>query len=51
MNAGQQTVEWLFSEQLKVDAEWSVRTAKGFTWWAYRNAQTIEMIGEELETG
>lgn len=47
MNVGQQTIEWLYSEQLKVDAEWSVRIANGFTWWGYRNAQTIEVIGEE----
>lgn len=47
MNVGQQTIEWLYSEQLKVDTEWSVRTPKGFTWWGYWNAQTIEVIGEE----
>ena len=41
------TVEWLFSEQLKVDSEWSVRTPTGFRWWAYKNAQTIEVVGEE----
>ena len=30
MNAGEAVVEWLFSEQLKVDSEWSVRTPAGF---------------------
>jgi len=47
MNVGQQTIEWLFSEQLKVDREWSVRTAKGFRWWAHKHAQAVEVIGEE----
>lgn len=47
MNAGMKTVEWLFNEQLKVDSEWSVRTPSGFRWWADKNAQTIEVVGEE----
>jgi hypothetical protein len=47
MNAGMKTVEWLFNEQLKVDPEWSVRTPAGFRWWADKNAQTIEVVGEE----
>lgn len=41
------TVEWLFHEALKVDTEWSVKTPRGFRWWADRHAQTIEIIGEE----
>lgn len=47
MNAGQQSIEWLYREQLKVDDEWAIRTPKGFTWWADRHAQTIEVIGQE----
>lgn len=47
MNAGQQTIDWLYRDQLQVDEQWSVRTATGFTWWADQNAQTIEIIGEE----
>jgi hypothetical protein len=47
MNVGNQTIEWLYSEQLKVDQKWSERTPGGFTWWADQNAQTIEVIGEE----
>ena len=47
MNTGAQTIEWLFGEQLKVDDEWAVRTPSGFRWWADRQAQTIEVIGEE----
>jgi hypothetical protein len=48
MNVGQQTVEWLFSEQLKVDAEWSVKVPGGFRWWAYQHAQTVKVAGQEV---
>jgi hypothetical protein len=44
MNAGLKTIEWLYSEQLKVDAEWSIRTTNGFTWWAHRHAQHVELV-------
>lgn len=47
MNAGEQTVDWLYREQLQVDEQWAVRTDRGFTWWADQNAQTIEIVGEE----
>ena len=47
MNTGMKTIEWLFSEQLRVDDKWSVRTPNGFRWWADRNEQTIEVVGQE----
>jgi hypothetical protein len=47
MNTGMKTIEWLFSEQLKVDDKWSVRTPNGFRWWVDRNEQTIEVVGQE----
>ena len=47
MDAGKQTVEWLYSEQLKVDDRWAVRTPDGFRWWADKHAQTIEVIGQD----
>jgi len=47
-NAGISTVDWLFREQLKVDAEWSIRTPSGFRWWADKNAQTVEVVGQEI---
>lgn len=50
MNTGEQTIEWLYTKQLQVDKKWSIRTAKGFTWWPYKHAQTIEIIGEELHS-
>lgn len=46
-NAGVKTLEWLFSEQLKVDAEWSMRTTKGFQWWADKHVQSVEIVGQE----
>ena len=46
MNAGTRSIEWLFAEQLKVDRHWAVRVPDGFRWWADRQAQTIEIIGE-----
>ncbi|MCX5977798.1 MAG: hypothetical protein NTV33_13525 [Coprothermobacterota bacterium] len=47
MNTGKHTLEWLFTEQLMIDEEWSTPTPRGFCWWADRNAQRIEVIGEE----
>lgn len=47
MNTGEQTLDWLYNEQLKINDEWAIRTPKGFQWWADKNAQTIEVIGEE----
>ena len=34
MNAGEQTIDWLYREQLQIDEQWSIRTPEGFTWWA-----------------
>jgi hypothetical protein len=47
MTCGERVIEWLYSDQLNVDAEWSVRTDRGFTWWAHEQAQTIWVAGEE----
>jgi hypothetical protein len=30
-----------------VDPEWSIKLPTGFTWWADRHAQTIEIVGSE----
>jgi len=48
MNTGEQAIEWLYHKQLKIDDQWAIRTPNGFTWWPDKNAQTIEMIGEEI---
>lgn len=47
MNTGQRTIDWLCREQLRVDETWSVRNSEGFTWWADRHAQRVEVIGSE----
>jgi Flp pilus assembly protein protease CpaA len=49
VNAGEKTLDWLYREQLKVDEQWSVRTKNGFTWWPYKNAQTVEILGTEVD--
>jgi hypothetical protein len=46
VNAGTRSIEWLFSEQLKVDRHWAVRTPEGFRWWADKQEQRIEIVGE-----
>jgi hypothetical protein len=47
MNTGQMVIDYLFSEMMHVDEQWSIRTMDGFTWWADKNAQTIEVMGTE----
>jgi hypothetical protein len=47
MSFDDQTIQWLFQKQLKIDDEWSVRIERGFTWWAHENAQHVEVIGVE----
>ena len=51
MNVGEQTVRWLHDEQLQVDERWSVDIGAGFTWWADKHAQTVEIAGEEKGPG
>jgi len=46
-----ETLDWLFNEQLRIDPEWSVLTGKGFTWWAHAHAQSIEVLGEVESEG
>ena len=48
MTIGKETIDWLFKEQLKVDAKWSMRVPSGFIWWPYQHAQTIKIAGEEV---
>lgn len=49
MNTGLKTLEWLYHEQLRVDAEWSLKTESGFLWWADRNMQRVEVLGTETD--
>lgn len=40
-DVGLQAVNAIF-DMLQVDAEWSIRRPRGFTWWSYRLAQHID---------
>lgn len=55
MNVAEETIDWLRTEQLQAGEEWSYLLPTGFSWWADRYLQTIEIIGEETgpagETG
>ncbi|MGI5939923.1 MAG: hypothetical protein ACOX8V_04430 [Thermoleophilia bacterium] len=50
MNVGQQTIEWLYTELLRVDDKWSEPTPAGFRWWPDKNIQTIEIIGQSQDS-
>lgn len=47
MDAGTRAIEWLFTEQLKIDRHWAERSPNGFRWWADKQAQSIEIVGQE----
>jgi hypothetical protein len=55
VNVAEETIDWLRSEQLRATEEWSYLLPTGFSWWADRYLQTIEIVGEETgpagETG
>lgn len=55
MNIAEEIIDWLYTEQLHVDEQWSYLLPVGFTWWADQYAQTVEMVLEETgpngETG
>jgi hypothetical protein len=37
VDAGEKSIDWLYTEQVNVDAQWSVRRDTVFTWWADKN--------------
>lgn len=55
MNVAEETIDWLRTEQLRAAEEWSYLLPTGFSWWADRYLQSIEILGEETgpagETG
>lgn len=55
MTVVEEIIDWLFREQLQIGEQWSYLLPVGFTWWADRYAQTVEMVREETgpngETG
>lgn len=51
MTSGEGLLEWLYKNMLQVDDKWAVRTERGFTWWAHKHAQTIEVVEEVHRDG
>ena len=55
MNIAEEIIDWLVTEHLRVDDQWSYLLPTGFTWWPEHYAQTIEILSEETgpngETG
>lgn len=55
MSIAEEIIDWLYTEQLRVDEQWSYLLPTGFTWWADHYAQTVEFVREEIgpsgETG
>jgi hypothetical protein len=47
VDAGKRIIEWLYAQQLKIDDHWALRTPEGFRWWADKQAQTVEVVGQE----
>lgn len=46
-NVIEEIIDWLYSQQLRIDEQWSYLLPTGFTWWADQYAQTVEMVREE----
>ena len=47
VNVAEQTIDWLFDERFGIGEDWSYRIPTGFTWWADRYAQTVEIVGQQ----
>jgi hypothetical protein len=47
VNVAEDTIDWLRTEHLQAPEQWSYLLPTGFSWWADRYLQTIEIIGEE----
>lgn len=45
-NIAEEIIDWLCTEQLRIDEQWSHLLPTGFTWWADQYAQTVEIVGE-----
>lgn len=54
-NLAERIIDWLHTDQLQVDEQWSYLLPTGFTWWADQYSQTVEFVKEETgpsgETG
>ena len=47
VNIAEETIDWLYREQLQIQEQWSYLLPTGFTWWADQYAQTVEFLGQE----
>jgi hypothetical protein len=47
VNVAEETIDWLRTEHLQAPEQWSYLLPTGFSWWADRHLQTIEIVGEE----
>jgi hypothetical protein len=47
VNIAEEVIDWLYTEQLQIDEQWSYLLPTGFTWWADQYAQTVEIVGEQ----
>jgi hypothetical protein len=47
VNVAEETIDWLRTEHLQALEQWSYLLPTGFSWWADRYLQTIEILGEE----
>ena len=43
-NIAEEIIDWLCTEQLRIDEQWSHLLPTGFTWWADQYAQTVEIV-------
>ena len=51
VNLVEEIIDWLYTEQLRVDEQWSHLLPTGFSWWADQYAQTVEMVREKGPAG
>ncbi|MBK1645196.1 hypothetical protein CKO25_11185 [Thiocapsa imhoffii] len=48
MSTGQRILQWLRTTLLQIDADWLEETPNGYRWWPHQQAQTLEVIGQEI---
>ena len=47
LNIAEQTIDWIRTEHLQADEQWSYLLPTGFSWWADQYLQTVEFLCEE----
>jgi len=46
LNIAERTIDWLRTEHLRADEQWSYLLPTGFSWWADQYLQTVEFLSE-----